>query len=403
MPAPIPTVDLKAKIKEKAVESVSADIAVDKNSQKNINIQEGENAVGPAGKGGVSTLVAHTVIESGTTKVQMSQQTGAALANARFFPGGVMPMGNVDMVFPDIVINNANDINNANENQNQVAAANENANLNPNNAANQNANQNFNEFTEVKEFKEFKEQQFAENHFNFEEKNFYLLNGAGATATIVHEVPVAITHTVQHTEVIAGETQVVAVPVTETVIQQVPETVVQQVQLPAETVIECVQLPGQTVVEQIYEYHTVELPGQTIVEQVQLPGQTVVEYHTVELPGQTIVEQVQLPEQTVVEYHTVQLPPKTIVEQVQLPGQTVVEQIYEYRTVELPGQTIVEQVQLPGQTVVEYHTVQLPPRLLSSRSNSPGRLSWSRFTSTALSNFPDRRSWNRFSFPDRLL
>jgi hypothetical protein len=285
--------ELKEIIKAKATPSIHADIAVEKNVHKNINIQEGENAVGPAGKGGVETFIAHTVIESGVTKVSQNQATGAAAfgSGSRFFPGGVMPMGNVDMVFPDIVINNANDINNANENQNQVAAANENANLNPNNAANQNANQNFNEFREFNEFNEvqnFREQQFAENNFmNFEEKKFFFVQ-QGATETVA----VPVTHTVKHTEVIHGQTHIIPVPVTETVLEQV-------------------QLPGQTIV--IENEKVVQLPGQTIVEKVQLPGQT-------------------------------------IVEQVQLPGQTVVEQIYEYRTIELPGQTVVEKVQLPGQT-----------------------------------------------------
>ncbi|CCX08608.1 Protein of unknown function, partial [Pyronema omphalodes CBS 100304] len=348
-------VDLKSKVREKATETVNADIAVDKNISKKINVQEGQNAVGPAGKGpAASTFVAHTVQESGTTKVMMSQATGAAAANSRFFPGGVMPMGNVDMVFPDIVINNANDINNANENQNQVAAANENANLNPNNAANQNANQNFNEFTEVKEFKEFNEQQFAENHFNFEEKNFYLLNGPGPTATIVREIEVPVTKTVAVTEVVHGHTTVANRPVTETVVIEQ----IQTVRVPGETVIE--QVAQKTVVEEVRVPGETLVQYKTIVEEVQIPGATIVEeiydYKTVTLPAQTVVEQVQIPGATVVQYATVTLPVQTVVER--LPAEKIIEQVYATATVtaQLPGQTVIEK-EYVREAVPVYETI----------------------------------------------
>ncbi|KAI5844996.1 hypothetical protein DFP73DRAFT_39441 [Morchella snyderi] len=139
--------------------NLNQDFAVAKSVEKNINID---------------VNAAEGSTESPQTQVQ-TQFPGGAVGPLQqgqtFLPGGVMPIGMTDIVFPDIIITNANDINNANENQNQVAANNENANNNPNALGNENS---------AASFQEFSEQNYAENNFHFnEEKNFFYINAIG--------------------------------------------------------------------------------------------------------------------------------------------------------------------------------------------------------------------------------
>jgi len=141
-------------------------VAVAKNVEKNVNVDVGEHAAGPRGP----PPPANSPQQQGTT----------------FLPGGVMPVGMTDIVFPDIIITSSNDIKNANENQNKLASSNENQNQNPNDLTNDNA--------------AIAEQNFAENNFMFnEEKNFYYLNAPGEVVKelppgeVVTEVPSLVT------------------------------------------------------------------------------------------------------------------------------------------------------------------------------------------------------------------
>ncbi|PWW72183.1 hypothetical protein C7212DRAFT_233323, partial [Tuber magnatum] len=280
------------------------EVAVAKNVEKNVNVDVGKFAAGPRG----TAPAAIGAQQQGTT----------------FLPGGVMPVGTTDIVFPDIIITNLNDINNANENQNQVASSNENQNQNPNNLANENA--------------AIAEQNFAENNFMFnEEKNFFYVNALGDVVgklppAEVVEVPSPVTLVVPVTEVVQVESThqpcITCPPTTEFIplTYVIPkETVIEQVQFPGQTIIEQIQLPGQTYVEQIH------LPRETIIEQIQLPGQTYIE----QLPGQTYIEQ---------------LPGETIIEQIQLPGQTFIKKTFYEK---LPCETVIEKIVLPGETVIE--------------------------------------------------
>lgn len=152
--------------------NLNQDFAVAKSVEKNINIDVN------AAEGGT---------ESPQTQIQTQfpgGEVGPLQQGQTFLPGGVMPIGMTDIVFPDIIITNANDINNANENQNQVAANNENANNNPNALGNENS---------AASFQEFSEQNYAENNFHFnEEKNFFYINAIGESVPVQVEVPVEV-------------------------------------------------------------------------------------------------------------------------------------------------------------------------------------------------------------------
>jgi len=285
-------------------------VAVAKNVEKNVNVDVGDSEyAGPGGR----PPPAISAQQQGTT----------------FLPGGVMPVGMTDIVFPDIIITNSNDINNANENQNKLASSNENLNQNPNDLTNENA--------------AIAEQNFAENNFMFsEEKNFYYLNAPGDIAKElppcegVTEVPSLVTQAAP-LAIVGVETThkpcITCPPTTELipVTHMIPtETAADHVQLPCQTIIEQIQLPGQTYIEQ--------LPGETIIEQIQLPGHTFIE----KVPGPTCTER--LPGETIIEQ--VLLPGKTFYEQ--LPGETVIEKVM------LPAETFIEQVVLPCETVTKF-------------------------------------------------
>lgn len=152
--------------------NLNQDFAVAKSVEKNINIDVN------AAEG--STEFPQTQIQTQFP----GGEVGPLQQGQTFLPGGVMPIGMTDIVFPDIIITNANDINNANENQNQVAANNENANNNPNALGNENS---------AASFQEFSEQNYAENNFHFnEEKNFFYINAIGESVPVQVEVPVEV-------------------------------------------------------------------------------------------------------------------------------------------------------------------------------------------------------------------